>query len=367
MVALRRLAAGSAVGVGLITAYLLLWPVPIEPHAWEAPPDPGYTGPFATNDRLSGMEVLPIGEHRGPEDVAIDVNGFIYAGTKSGDIVRLNPDGTQPTVFANTGGRPLGIDFDADGNLLIADGYRGLLSVSPQGAVTVLTAEVDGTPILYADDVDTAADGTIYFSDATTRFSAKEWGGTLEASLLDLMEHGKTGRLLAYDPRTRQTRVVASGFSFANGVAVSPDQTFVVVNETGEYRVWRVWIAGERAGQKDVLIDHLPAFPDNVSAGQDGRFWISLVSPRNPLLDGMSNRPVLRRIVQRLPAFLRPEAKAYGHVIAVDATGKVLADLQDPEGRHPLNTTALETDRFLYIGSLVAPGIGRLPRDRAGL
>lgn len=42
----------------------------------------------------------------------------------------------------------------------------------------------------FADDVDVAADGKIYFSDASTKFGAKDSGGNYEASLLDLMEHG---------------------------------------------------------------------------------------------------------------------------------------------------------------------------------
>ncbi len=364
---MRRIAMGAALLVGLLLVYLALWPVPIEPSAWVAPPNPGYTGPFASNERLSGLEILRIGDHRGPEDIAIDASGFIYASTHRGHIVRLNPDGMHPTVFANSGGRPLGIDFDASGNLIVADGYRGLLSVSPDGTVTVLTNEVNGTPILYADDVDVAANGIIYFSDATTRFGAKAWGGTFEASLLDIMEHSKTGRLLAFDPGTRRTSVVARGFAFANGVAVSPDQQFVVVNETEEYRAWRVWIAGPRAGQKDVLVESLPGFPDNVTVGLGGRFWISLVSPRSPELDRLSDRPWLRKVVQRLPAFMRPREQRYGHVIAVDTDGRVVADLQDPGAAYPINTTAVEDHEYLYIGSLVNPGIGRIAKRKLGL
>lgn len=364
---MRRIAIGAGLGLGILTAYLALWPVPIAPEAWVAPPNPAMTGPFATNERLAGVEVLSIGNHRGPEDVAIDGAGHLYAGVDGGHIVRLNPDGTGPTVFADTAGRPLGIDFDANGNLIVADAFRGLLSVAPSGAVTVLTDEVDGTPILYADDVDVAANGVVYFSDASTRFGAKASGGTYEASLLDIVEHSKTGRLLAYDPTTRRTSIVAKGFAFANGVAVSPDQRFVVLNETAEYRTWRIWIAGPRAGQNEVLIENLPGFPDNVTTGRDGRFWISLVSPRSAELDRMSARPGLRKIVQRLPAFMRPKEQLYGHVIAVDGSGAVVADLQDPAGRFPINTSAVETERFLFIGSLVNPGIGRIEKARAGL
>ena len=66
--------------------------------------------------------------------------------------------------------------------------------------------------------------------------------------------------------------------------------------------------------------------------------------------------------MQRLPAFLRPKATHYGHIIALDQQGRVIMDLQDPVGTYPLNTSVTETPDFLYIGSLVAPEMQRLPK-----
>jgi hypothetical protein len=115
------------------------------------------------------------------------------------------------------------------------------------------------------------------------------------------------------------------------------------------------------------LIEALPGFPDNISTGQGGRFWIALVSPRNPLVDQLAGQPFLRKVVQRLPAFARPKAVPYGHLVAVDADGRVVADLQDPQGAYPINTSATETDAHLYVGSLVAPVLARLDKAAAGL
>jgi sugar lactone lactonase YvrE len=350
----------------LLALYLLAWPVPIDPVAWTAPPHPGYTGVHARNERLAELETLALGGLHGPEDVALDREGRIYAATHEGVIVRLDKEGRNPQPWAKTGGRPLGIDFDGAGNLIVADAYRGLLSIAPDATVKVLATQAEGIPIRYANDVDVAADGKIYFSDASTKFPA-EGGGTLAASLLDLMEHGGHGRLLAYDPVTGTASAVLKGLDFANGVAVSPEQDFVLVNETGSYRVIRYWIAGTRKGQSEPLIEALPGFPDNISAGEGGRFWVALVSPRNPIVDRLSGSPFLRKMVQRLPAFLRPLPVPYGHVIAVDAKGKVVADLQDPSGAYPINTSVTETADYLYIGSLMAPVVARLPKSKAGL
>jgi len=249
----------------------------------------------------------------------------------------------------------------------VADAFRGLLSITPNGEISELATIADGIPIRYADDVDVAADGKIYFSDASTKFGAKESGGTYEGSLLDLMEHGGHGRLIVYDPTIREAKTLLDGLNFANGVAVSHDQSYVLVNETGSYRVIRFWIAGQKKGQFETFIGSLPSFPDNISTGHNGRYWIAFISPRNPLLDNLSTKPFMRKVIQRMPAFLRPQAVAYGHIIAIDDNGKVVQDLQDPDGSYPINTGVTETEEYLYIGSLVTPVLGRLMKEKVGL
>jgi sugar lactone lactonase YvrE len=364
---IKKALLGLLVLIILIVGYFVAWPVPIEPCAWQAPPDAGYTGKFAPNDRLKAIELLSIANCHGPEAVAFDDQGRIYAATHEGFIVRLQPDGTNPERWADTKGRPLGIDFDGKGNLIVADAFRGLLSIAPDATVTELTTVADGIPIRYADDVAVAADGKIYFSDASTKFGAKESGGTMEGSLLDIMEHGGHGRLLCYDPATSNTTTLLRGLNFANGVAVSHDQQYLLVNETGTYRILRFWLEGPKKGTSEPFIEGLPAFPDNITRGLDGRFWVALISPRNRLLDSLCEKPFLRKVVQRMPKFMRPKATAYGHVIAIDGSGQVVENLQDPNTKYPQNTSARETKDYLYIGSLVAPALARLPKAKSDL
>ena len=363
----RKFVVAVGVILTLIAVYLLVWPVPVNPVAWQAPPAPGYVGPFTRNERLKGLEMLSIGDNHGPETVALDAEGRIYAATHEGRIVRLQADGSRPENWVTTGGRPLGIRFDPAGHLVVADAFRGLLRIAPDGTVTVLATEADGKPILYANSVDVAADGRIYFSDASTRFGARQWGGTYPASLLDILEHGAHGRLLVYDPAAGKATSLVAGLNFANGVAIAHDQSYVLVNETGTYRVLRHWIAGSRRGVTEPLIENLPGFPDNLSTGLDGRFWLALISPRNTLVDHLSDAPFARAMIQRLPTFVRPKAVAYGHVVAIDGSGQVLASLQDPDGGYRLTTGATEAKTHIYVGSLVMPALGRLPKSRAGL
>lgn len=313
---------------------------------------------------LKTMETLPIGDNKGPEDIAVDGQGHIYVSTHEGRIVRLQADGSHPENWVNTTGRPLGIEFDHEWNLIVADALRCLLSIRPDGVITELATMADGVPITYANDVDVASDGKIYFSDASTKYDAKEWGGTYEASLVDINEHGAHGRLLVYDPATGKAKTLLDGLNFANGVAVSPDQAYILLSETGSYRIIRYWIAGPRTGQSEIIVKKLSSFPDNISTGLDGRFWVALISPRNAILDRLSGYPFLRKVIQRLPSFIRPKAVSYRHIIAIDGDGRILQDLQDPDGGYPLNTSVVETQDCLYIGTLVAPALGCLKKHK---
>lgn len=345
-----------------VAAYLFFWPVAVTPVSWQAPVDKGLSGDFSPNDALSQLEFIRISEDFGPEDLAIDSKGNIYASLHSGHIGRFEPTKNKLEPWVNTGGRPLGIEFDAEDNLIVADAFRGLLAVTPDGNIRILSQQADGFEILYADDLDIAKDGKIYFSDASTKFGAQKFGGTLEASLLDLLEHGGHGRLLVYDPKTNLTQTLADGLNFANGVAVSEDQQSVLINETGSYRVLRYWIGGPNKGNLETVIENLPGFPDNISRSMRGGYWLGLASPRSAALDSLSDSPVLRTLVQRLPAFARPQAQHYGHVVRISDSGEVLESLQDPSGSYPLTTGVLETQRHLFISSLIADSLAMLPK-----
>lgn len=218
---------GIVIILFLLLIYLLFWPVSIDPAAWTPPEAPAQTGVYEPNNRLAAVERIGNGTGVGPEDVAIDSLRRIYGGMEDGRIMRFQSDGNQPEVFADTKGRPLGLDFDMADNLIVCDAYKGLLSINPNGSILVLTFENGGIPFRLTDGVDIAADGTIYFTDASFKFTEKEF-------MSDLMEHRPNGRLLAYDPGTKTTRLVLDTLYFANGVAVSPDQSFVLVVETGK-------------------------------------------------------------------------------------------------------------------------------------
>ncbi len=343
----------AALGV----AALALVPGRIDPAAWQPPKAPPLTGAYAPNERLRDAELLAKGQIYGPEDVAVDKDGRVYGGTQDGRILRVLNDGTVEE-FAETGGRPLGLHFDAAGNLVVADAWQGLLSVSPAGEIRVLTTGADGLPFGFTDDLDIARDGTIYFSDASSRFGQDEY-------VLDLFEMRPHGRLLAYDPATGETRTLLDGLYFANGVALSANEDFVLVNETWAYRIQRYWLRGPQAGTAEIFADNLPGFPDGISGNRQGRFWVAFPTPRLAAVDRAHPRPWMKRLMSRLPDFLKPKPVRYGFVAALDEDGRVLASYHDPDGSHLTEiTSAEEHEGRLYLGTLHNDRIGRLDVSR---
>jgi hypothetical protein len=204
---------------------------------------------------------------------------------------------------------------------------------------------------VFCNNADVAIDGTIYFTDSSRRFGIDHWKG-------DLVEHSGTGRLLRRTP-DGAVDVLLGGLQFANGVALAPDESFVAVAETGGYQVQRLWLAGERAGTTEVLIENHPGFPDNISTGSDGLIWITIGSRRDAMLDRLhALPPVLRRFVWALPERLQPAPVPTVWVMAVTPDGRIIHDLQAPgTPAFSLVTGVRERQGRVFLGSLTSPSI----------
>ncbi len=134
------------------------------------------------------------------------------------------PDFKTREVFAHIGGRPLGMQFDRDENLIVAVAGMGVYGVAPDGRIFKVTDETnrtwyklnDDSRLRMADDLDIAPDGKIYFSDCTTRYE-------MTTNTLDILEGRPNGRVVCYDPATKTTRTVINHFYFPNGICVSHD------------------------------------------------------------------------------------------------------------------------------------------------
>jgi sugar lactone lactonase YvrE len=326
------------------------------PLAWARPPSQPLAGRFRRNQALAGLARLcALPGTFGPESLAVGPDHALYAGFEDGRIARFDTRGHFLKVVADTGGRPLGLRFHRDGDLIACDARRGLLRVALTGQVSVLCDRAEGLRLGFADDLDLSADGRFaYFTDASSK-----WG--FGEDHLDLIEHGGHGRFLRYDFTSGEATVLMRGLQFCNGVALGPDEAYVLVTETGAYRVHRYWLRGAKAGTHELFIDNLPGFPDNIRFNGRDRFWLALPVPRNPVLDRLAPHPLLRfaflQYARRGPL---PVTHA-GMVLELDLEGRPRRNPQcHGKGRYTFITQALEAGPWLYVSSLHEPTLARI-------
>jgi ribose transport system permease protein len=325
--------------------------------------------PGAIAPKLSGAALIGTGEIDGPEDVILDANDNLYCGTRDGRIIRFAaPDHAEMTVVAKIGGRPLGLAFDAKGDIITCVAGMGLVRVTRKGDVELLTDETerslfsiqDDTTIRMADDLDVAPDGTIYFTDATKRYDIGDWG-------LDLLEGRPNGRLLSFDPKSRKTRTVCDNLIFPNGVCVTHDGNHLLVASSWTCSILIFDLRSMSDGPR-IFVSGLPGYPDNINRASDGGYWIALAGMRNPVMDEAMKIPGLRRrMTKRVP----PTNWLFGNlniggVLKADGAGRIRDAYWDrPDGPLYMITSMREHKGALYLGGVTNNKIGRLTLDGA--
>jgi len=147
--------------------------------------------------------------------------------------------------------------------------------------------------------------------------------------------------LLQYDPKTDPTSILASGFAFANGVAVDKDETFVMIAETFGVSTFKYHLQGDT-----------------------GLCYTPMPSSVLPLMKLIAKLPnsinmALRNIIMVLPRSVAPKIVPYGGVVEIDPGNGQTRLLQDPRGEDIGMLTGVTLwDEKLYLGSLHNDYIG---------
>jgi sugar lactone lactonase YvrE len=338
----------------------------IHPAKAAATTPPPLTGEWAPHDtRLDGVALFPLPSGIGPEDVLVDGAGRLLAGAADGriwcwDAAHADPANAAgagrprpPRVFADTGGRPLGLELDPrDGSLIVCDAWRGLLRITEDGSITTLATTAAGRPIVFGNNASVARDGTVFFTDSSHRYPITAWKR-------DLLEYRPNGRVLAWHPESGQTEVVHDGLYFPNGIALTPDENALVVAETSTHRLLRIRLGGRAGGGEPEFLTDLPAYPDNISAVGDGTYWVALASPRLAIAEWLLPHPRIRQVAALLPDRLQPQPRRYGLVALVDGEGRLRQALHGPAGRYHMITGVRQHGDTLWLGSLIEPAVAR--------
>lgn len=313
------------------------------------------TAPLRNNNMRLGSENVAEGELFGPEDLVYDADkGLVYTGVEDGWIKRITVNESLVEDWINTGGRPLGLAFDENGQLIVADANKGLLRVTREKKIEVLVTEIDGLKFKLTDGVDVAHDGIIYFTDASSKYSYKD-------SVLDILEGKPNGRFLSYNPSTKKTTLLLSDLYFPNGVAVSPDQNFVVFCETPMMNCKKYYIHGPKKGSTEKFCD-LPGMPDNIHYDGHGQYWIGIATAFSPELDIMLKYPFIRKalaiIIKKVSSL---NLSKNGGIITVDLEGKPTTHYYDPKFSL---TTGIKIGNHMYCGSILYPFVIRLDIEK---
>jgi len=351
-------------GLAILVVALALASAPISSARFDA----GALAPVADDpisDSWSRTCVLfGRGDIAAAEELEVDAQGRILAGTQDGRIVRVTANGNAAHIetIARPGGRPQGLTLDRTGHLLVSEGYDVPGSrINPDGTSEPL-------PWLEGGDSAIAADGTVYFPSLP---SWRRTGHVITDFALLILEAHPTGQLRAWHPDTGKVEILVDGLLIPDGVKLSANEDFVAVNEFSAFRITRYWLRGPKAGTTDRLIENLPGTPDGLASDASGVFYVALPLLRSALQDAINRRPDLKDQLAKVLLWagprLLPDGPTHqtglGVVLAIDESGQVKKKYLDPTGLVGAGiTTAVPNGDALWIASLSGYGVARCAR-----
>ena len=240
------------------------------------------------------------------EGVAVAPDGIVYFSditfthvsrekkqpVEAGHIWKLDPSTLKATIFRSPSGMSNGLKFDADGNLLAAEGAdfggRRVTRTDMKTGKSYIIADLfEGKPLNSPNDITLDEKGRIYFSDP--RYLGHEPIDQPVQAVYRIDTDGSIHRIITDAGK-------------ANGVAVSPDQKslYVVSNDNGSTGIGRLpMTAPTKKGSmtllaydlapdgsakfRKVLVDYAPQDgPDGLVCDKDGNLWVAVRDETKP-------------------------------------------------------------------------------------
>ncbi|MBM9498800.1 SMP-30/gluconolactonase/LRE family protein [Leptospira sp. 201903071] len=291
--------------------------------------------PFDTekNNHLLEAEWIHKDVLEQPYGIAVDSSGFIYTGTKDKKIIRIRTN-EKVEVFATLDGRPLGMSFDRQGNLLLCVEEVGIVSISKDGSQKILISKLpDGSPLRFPHAIEVARDGRIYFTVSSKAHSFKD-------SFLEELASLPNGMILTADKNLISLEILNEELYYPTGIALSANESFLLVTEPFRHRVSSVPLFGPKRGIEKFFLTNMPGIPGLISSNA-GSFWIGVPYYRNEILDKTQEYPEIKNLLAGLPRIFYARNSPRGFVIAMNEFGDITANYQDFSGTSIHGITAV--------------------------
>jgi hypothetical protein len=287
------------------------------------------------------------------------LDGHLYTGTEDGGIWRLELGDDEELVgmeqVARLEGRPLGLDPYDEDTMIAAVVGQGLVAVDTgTGEATVLADRYEGDLLYFADGVDVAEDGTIYFTEASTLYNP--------GFPYDLIDGRPRGRLFRYEPASSELTLVADSLYFPNGVAVRPDESAALVAETWRARLVSISLDGDDEGEAEPFGPPLVSLADNIRLDDEGRVWVGGSDLRSDAIDALfSSVDVRWALAQQTPEQLDGNRQPYGFAMVLSPEGEPIFSFHDTTGRYASSSSVYPGERYVTFGTIRDSGVARIP------
>jgi sugar lactone lactonase YvrE len=179
---------------------------------------------------------------------------------------QISPHGPEVTTFRTPSGNSNGLTLDRSGRLIACEhSTRRVTRTEIDGTITVLADSYQGKRLNSPNDVVVRADGSIYFTDPP--YGLAQMTAGKELLFNGVYRLAPDGALL----------LLADDFDRPNGLAFSPDEQILYVNDTarGHIRTFDVSTEGDISHGR-VLIEmkgEEPGAPDGMKVDQQGNIY----------------------------------------------------------------------------------------------
>ncbi len=198
------------------------------------------------------------GDFDGPEGIAAGDDGWLFVSSGDGWIYRTKDKDVEP--YAEVGGRPLGVAFDLQRNLIVCESESGsILRVSSKREISLIADRLGRRKISSPNFAVFDNEGWLYFTDSGS--------STLEVPVND-------GAIFRISP-SGDTELFADGFFLPNGLAIRHGEQALYVAQSTEDNVLRLTIETDGSlGKSAVFAAGLESIPDGLAFTGSGELLV---------------------------------------------------------------------------------------------